>query len=93
MEELSKLGHRHRHVTLHMNFERARGQSRFRVKRSPMPRNEHLLDNFLASKETRTLGSHILRLVQVKTGPGSGRELRELKRGLPAAAILIACEQ
>ena len=58
-----------------------------------MARNEHLLDNFLASKETRNLGSHFLRLVQAKTGPGSGRELRELKGGLPAAAILIACEQ
>lgn len=58
-----------------------------------MAPNEHLLDNFLASKETRNLGADILRLAQVKTGPGSGRELRELKVGLPAAAILVACER
>jgi len=58
-----------------------------------MAPNEHLLDNFSVSKETRTLGAEILRLAQVKTGPGSGRELPELRVGLPAASVLIACEQ
>lgn len=58
-----------------------------------MAPNEHLLDNFLASTETRNLGAEILRLAQVKTGPGSGHELRELRVGLPAVAILIACER
>lgn len=58
-----------------------------------MAPNEHLLDNFSASKETRALSAQILRLAQAKTGPGSGRELRELKVGLPAAAILVACER
>ena len=58
-----------------------------------MAPNEHLLDKFSVSKETRTLGAEILRLAQVKTGPGSGRELPELRGGLPAASVLIACEQ
>ena len=58
-----------------------------------MAPNEHLLDNFSTSKETQALAAEILRLARVKTGPGSGRELPELRGGLPAASILIACER
>ena len=58
-----------------------------------MAPNEHLLDNFSASKETRSRGGDILRLAQAKTAPGSGRELRELTAGLPAACILVASEE
>ena len=65
-------------------------RSRVSLRMAP---NEHLLNNFSTSKETLTLGVQILRLAQAKTGQGSGRELRELRTGLPAASILIACEQ
>lgn len=58
-----------------------------------MAPNEHLLDNFSASQETRTRAGEILRLAQLKTAQGSGRELRELTTGLPAACILIASEE
>ncbi|KAF9525474.1 hypothetical protein CPB83DRAFT_859306 [Crepidotus variabilis] len=58
-----------------------------------MSSNEHLLDHFSASTETRQLGAQILRLAHVKTRPGSGRELKNYQVGLPAACMLIACEQ
>ncbi|CAA7262879.1 unnamed protein product [Cyclocybe aegerita] len=54
---------------------------------------DSLLKNFDVSLETATLARQLLRTAQRKTGPGSGRELRELSTGLSAACILVACER
>ncbi|KDR82957.1 hypothetical protein GALMADRAFT_275999 [Galerina marginata CBS 339.88] len=58
-----------------------------------MAPHDHLLDNFSASKETRDLANEIIYLAKLKTGPGSGRELREFTTGLPAVCILLASER
>ncbi|PPQ82299.1 hypothetical protein CVT26_013962 [Gymnopilus dilepis] len=53
----------------------------------------HLLDNFQLSDETRELAGNLIRQAKAKTGPGSGRELRELDTGLSAVCALLACER
>ncbi|KAJ3502099.1 hypothetical protein NLJ89_g9039 [Agrocybe chaxingu] len=58
-----------------------------------MPPKDNLLKNFDVSPETAALARQLLRIAQRKTGPGSGRELRELSTGLSAACILVACER
>ena len=58
-----------------------------------MAPNEHLLDNFNACKETRTLAGQLLREASVKTATGSGHEIGALSTGLAAVCILIASER
>ncbi|KAF8955955.1 hypothetical protein BDZ97DRAFT_227676 [Flammula alnicola] len=58
-----------------------------------MSRHDHLINHFLASKETRILATELLRLAQLKTAPGSGREVREFTTGLPAICMLLASER
>lgn len=58
-----------------------------------MAPNEHLLDNFGASIETRSLAGQLLREAQVKTATGSGHEIGSLTTGLPAVCIFIASER
>ena len=58
-----------------------------------MAHNEHLLDNFGACKETRTLAGKLLREAKVRTAAGSGHEIGVLSTGLPAVCILIASER
>ena len=58
-----------------------------------MTPNEHLLDNFGACKETRTLAGQLLREAKVKTATGSGHEIGSLSTGLAAVCILIASER
>jgi len=58
-----------------------------------MAPNEHLLDNFSACSETRTLAGQLLREAKVKTAAGSGHEIGKLSTGLPAVCILIASER
>ena len=70
-------------------------ESRFKTQTltATMATNEHLLDNFNACKETRTLAGQLLREAKIKTAAGSGHEIGALSTGLAAVCMLIASER
>jgi len=52
-----------------------------------------LIEKFDLQKETRDLATNFVRLASQKTAPGSGRELKEWRTGLPAVCSLLASER
>ncbi|KIM40891.1 hypothetical protein M413DRAFT_11188 [Hebeloma cylindrosporum] len=56
-------------------------------------RHNVLIEKFELQQETRDLATKLVRLASQKTAPGSGRELKEWKTGLPAVCALLASER
>ena len=52
-----------------------------------------LIEKFGLSKEVQDLATKLVRFASQKTAPGSGRELKEWKTGLPAVCALLASER
>lgn len=55
-----------------------------------MSKNAHLLVPLCDDLGTRHYAERLLRIAEVKTGPGSGRDLGEHSVGLPAICAYIA---